>query len=142
MGDGDETVTAPGETTKTTRDGGPDVRVYPTKTLWALVEEYLKDFDLPEALVRAGYPRLNTVSETNERAKRVQESQRFRALVQAAVKRLELSTYAAVAREGKGTASLQAAEKLRDAVDKMEREGVDNQVGKARWGRKPGIPNK
>ena len=109
---------------------------WPPKSIERLVDEYVRDWDLPKALSRAGYVEYETVTQINEQARRVEKTDRFRSALQAAVRQLELATYTAVAREGKGTASLQAAQKLREAVDKMVREPVDKSGPAGGWGKK------
>lgn len=89
---------------------------YPPGSSEALVEQYLIDFDIFSARVRAGC----SIQPKWHAERQVAESQmkgdRFQKCLREQLDQLAMQTCANVAREGKGTASLNAVKELRKLV--------------------------
>ena len=87
---------------------------YPGATIERFVHEYLQCFRYLEAKARAGY----VLNETEHEAKMLNSS-RFRGEVVKQANELRLRVLSGVAREMKGTASMQAVETLTQTITKQ-----------------------
>ena len=98
-----------------------------------VAREYLRDCDIHQAIIRAGYDAIKPWLRENHRAKMIMESDRFQSALLQAADEIRISTLARIATSEKGTAAVTASEKLCDSVVGIKKQVRPKDVKKKDW---------